>query len=162
MTRRFVVVAVLAACCAAAQVHAQSLVKTTKLELRLQNRLYEGAMYRAGESSSARGLNDYSLQNYFHNTAVSSHPDASLSATANRLCGFRTYELTRMGCALKGAEAGATLGLFVGALGNTTGMWNERNSWFLVGAATALGAILGGTAGADSPKWRVHVTIDDP
>ena len=29
----------------------------------------------------------------------------------------------------------------MGALGNTTNMWNERSSWFLVGAATALGAL---------------------
>jgi len=162
MIRRVAAVVVSAAFCVAAQVQSQSLIKTSKLELRLQNRLYAGAMYRPGESSSRDGVSQYSLQNYFHDTAASPSPNASLTAVANQLCGFRTYELSRLGCALKGAETGATLGLFVGALGNTTNMWNERSSWFLVGAATALGAILGGTAGADDPGWRIYITPEDP
>ena len=162
MIRPLGLIALFVGVCMSSPAAAQPLLKTDKLELRLQNLLYTEAKRPAGEIPSGRRVEDVSLQNYFHENAAGSHYDAVLSVTANRLCGFRTYELSRVGCALKGAETGATMGLFIGALGNTTGLWNERSSWFLVGATTALGAILGGTLGAENHAWRIQITHDEP
>ncbi len=162
MIRRLVFIAVVFCVCLGSQALAQPLLKTDKLELRLQNRLYAGAMHPADGVLSGRSAADIPAHDYFRDDAARSLPGDFLTVTANRLCGFRTYELSRLGCALKGAETGATLGMFLGAVGNTTGMWNERSSWFLVGATTALGAILGGTSGAENPAWRIQITHDEP
>jgi hypothetical protein len=142
----------LAACCTAVPVFAQSLTLSNKLEFRLQYRLSAGALRHDDDFIYTPGLSEYLLKKRFARTSTHPHPKAFLSLTAGRLCGIRRYELSRLDCALQGSEMGVTLGLFLGAVGNTTGAWNERSSWYLVGAMTALGAILGGTAGADDPQ----------
>lgn len=67
----------------------------------------------------------------------------------------RSYELSRFDCALKGAGAGTTLGLCLAALANSNGMYHERTAWYVGGACAAVGAILGGTVGADNSAWNV-------
>lgn len=70
----------------------------------------------------------------------------------------RLYKLSRFQCAMKGAGAGTSLGLFAGALArNFNGNWNMNNSWHMAGAAAAAGALLGGTLGAENSKWNVGV-----
>ncbi|UCG53357.1 MAG: hypothetical protein JSW58_07335 [Candidatus Latescibacterota bacterium] len=71
--------------------------------------------------------------------------------------GYETYRLSRLECAIQGADIGMTLGLAVGALGMTTGAWDERTSWYLAGAMAALGAFFGGSAKADDPRWNLRV-----
>jgi hypothetical protein len=74
-----------------------------------------------------------------------------------RFYGLRRVELSRFDYAMNGAGAGATLGMFVGGMASGLGLWDERTSWYLAGAATALGAILGGTTGVpDDPGARVR------
>lgn len=161
MSRRYsIYIVMFATCCLATPALAQSLTLSNKLELRLQNRLFAEDGRYDGELVRKPGLNEYLLQKHFQRNAVQPHPDAFLSLTAGRLCGIRRYELSRIDCALQGGEIGATMGLFLGAVGTTTGIWDESSSWYLLGAMTAIGAILGGTIGADEPQWRVRYQWD--
>lgn len=75
--------------------------------------------------------------------------------------GLQTYELSRANCALKGLGAGATLGLWAGALANATNAWDERTSWYVAGAAAAAGALFGGTVGVSSEAWRTNYRWDE-
>jgi hypothetical protein len=82
-----------------------------------------------------------------------------LRAYAQRFYRPRRIELSRLDYALHGAGAGATMGLFAGAMGSAAGIWDDRTAWYLAGATTALGAILGGTTMVpDDEKARVRVT----
>ena len=44
--------------------------------------------------------------------------------------------------------------MFLGALSNTNDWWDEGKNWWLVGGATALGALFGGSLGHESDSWR--------
>ena len=96
------------------------------------------------------------LRDYFERSAVVPFSGSYLSMHAEQIYGLGRHELTRLDLAMEGAGKGATLGLFMGAVANTKGKWDERASWYLVGAATAIGAILGGTVGANEPEKRVR------
>jgi hypothetical protein len=85
---------------------------------------------------------------------------SSHSVLTFRSFGFyqlKKYELSRLQCAFRGADMGANYGLFLGALGSTAGLWDEKSSFFIMGAMSLLGAIFGGTIGADDPGWSVRV-----
>jgi hypothetical protein len=73
----------------------------------------------------------------------------------------RAYELSRFDCAAKGFGAGASLGLWLGALAKTTSAWDEPTSWYVAGAAAAAGTLLGGTIGIESEAWRTRYDWDD-
>ncbi len=75
--------------------------------------------------------------------------------------GLRPYEISRADCAMKGLGAGATLGLWLGALATATDAWDERTSWCVAGAAAAAGAALGGTIGVSSETWRTNYEWDE-
>ena len=79
-----------------------------------------------------------------------------LEAHSARFYGMRRYEMTQFQCALTGAGMASSLALFVGAVGNTLGVFEENSTWYLVGAAAAAGAYLGGTVGADNLNYRVR------
>ena len=83
-----------------------------------------------------------------------------LSVSADRFYGIEHYELSKFQCAVLGADKGLTLGLIAGALGMTAGLWDERASWYIAGAAAALG-ILRGSSMADEPQFRVRIRWDD-
>jgi hypothetical protein len=85
------------------------------------------------------------------------NPDTFLKAYADRFYGPRRIQFSRLDYALHGAASGATMGMFAGAMGSAAGMWNDRTAWYLTGATTILGAILGGTASPDDRRARVHV-----
>jgi len=69
------------------------------------------------------------------------------AARRKLLCAPRRIELSRLDYVLQGAGAGANAAMFIGAMANSAGLWDERTSWYLVGAAAGLGAVLGGTVG---------------
>lgn len=73
------------------------------------------------------------------------------------------FELNHMESTLKGVRAGATAAMFLGALSNTYGWWDEKDNWWLVGGAAAMGALYGGTLGHGSASWRIETRwVDEP
>jgi len=84
-----------------------------------------------------------------------------LTMQAATLYGIEAVQLTPFDMALERAAAGATLGLFAGALGNTAGLWNERTSWAIVGGLAAFGAIMGARKGFEEPAVRLRFR-DEP
>jgi hypothetical protein len=129
-------------------VHAQTLLTGKNVEVRFQNYLLRGAVlrdYGVYQSEFLRGgvaLND-----------AAAPSDAYLAAYSARFYGLERYERSSPEIALEGMGMGASMGLFVGALGNTLGLWDEDKTWLLVGAMSALGAAWASTK-ADDPKWR--------
>jgi hypothetical protein len=85
----------------------------------------------------------------------------SLAAYPTLLYGLEKHELSPAAMMLIGAGVGAQAGMFAGAVGNTLGWWNEKATWTMVGALSAIGAALFG-AKADDPSWRnVYLWEDD-
>lgn len=72
----------------------------------------------------------------------------------------RPVELTRFSCAIHGADLGAGTASSLGGLGLVTGLWGEKTTGYLMGAGAILGAIWGGTAGANDSRFRVRVGGD--
>lgn len=85
------------------------------------------------------------------------NPDTFLKAYAERFYGPRRIEFSRLDYALHGAGTGATMGMLAGAMGSAAGIWDDRTGWYLAGATTVLGAILGGTTKPDDGRARVHL-----
>jgi hypothetical protein len=85
----------------------------------------------------------------------------SRSSLFDRIYGPDVVVLSRSESALKGAGLGMKAGWVAACLARQTGMWNDRTSWYMAGAAAAAGAILGGTAWADNPSWNIRVEWDD-
>ena len=56
---------------------------------------------------------------------------------------------------LFGAGAGGTLGMFVGAIGNTLGLFDEQTTWAITGAAAAAGALY------STSRFKIRVGPDD-
>jgi hypothetical protein len=90
-------------------------------------------------------------------TSVSfySRPDLNLGL----LSGYRVYRASTLECTLRGMGAGMTAGMAAGAFGMMTGTWNEREAWYIAGAAAAIGAIFG-RAKADDPEWNIKIRWD--
>lgn len=60
---------------------------------------------------------------------------------------------SRFDAAMLGAGTAGALGMFVGALGNTFGLFDEKTTWLLTGALAAGGAIYGGA------KYEIRPTL---
>lgn len=74
------------------------------------------------------------------------------------LFGPRRIELSRFDYALRGAGTGASTAMFLGAVAGSAGLWDEHASWYAIGAATGIGALLGGTVGTpDDPDRRFRL-----
>ena len=73
--------------------------------------------------------------------------------------GYEVYRASTYECALRGAGAGMSMGVAAGAFGMMTGAWDEREAWYIAGAAAAVGAIFG-TAKSDDPEWNIRVRWD--
>ena len=73
--------------------------------------------------------------------------------------GYEVYRASRYECALQGAGAGMTMGMAAGAFGMMTGALDEREAWYITGAAAAMGAILG-TVKSDDPEWNIRIRWD--
>jgi hypothetical protein len=63
---------------------------------------------------------------------------------------------TRLDAALQGAGTAGTLGMFVGAVGNTLGLFDEETTWILTGSLAAAGALYGGAAYEPRPRLRIE------
>lgn len=83
-----------------------------------------------------------------------------MTTNAERFVGIERYELSRLQCAMSGAEMGFQYGLFAGAAGMMSGAWDEPAGWYIAGAAALVGAIFG-TVKADDPGFRVRLRWDD-
>lgn len=83
-----------------------------------------------------------------------------LTINAARFYGLEKRELGTLASSVKGAERAASLGLFLGAIGNTLGLWDERSSWMMVGAMAAAGAAYGAKK-SDDPGWSIEYRWTD-
>lgn len=96
------------------------------------------------------------LRDYLRQVGEASFAGAHLFTFADRLYGLERIDVSTPQLMLEGAGAGATLGMFMGAVGMTTGLFDEDTGWYITGAAAALGAFLNGTIGGDEPHERVR------
>jgi hypothetical protein len=143
-------------CAHASSARSQSSLLSSRLELQFQNRMLAGIVLPDSHAVLVpRGSVGVSDRNILGTTA---RPLSSLSMTAYplRFYGLEHCELSRMDCIVQGADMGLTAGLFMGALGSTTGILDSENAWYVVGAMAAMGALLGGTSWAKDPKWRIR------
>jgi hypothetical protein len=66
---------------------------------------------------------------------------------------------TRFDAALSGAGSAATLGMFLGAIGNTLGWFDEETTWWMTGSLATIGAAYAGARYEPRPgvrlKWSV-------
>lgn len=96
------------------------------------------------------------LENYFQRALADPDYELNLAMNAYRMYGLERYELTRMESVLYGADRAAMVGLFAAAVGQFAGLWDERTSLYMTGAAAALGAAWGGTLGHGDDDWRIR------
>jgi len=61
---------------------------------------------------------------------------------------------TRFDAVITGAGTAGMLGMFIGAVGNTLGWFDEDTSWIVTGSLAAMGAIYGGTTYQEQPRLR--------
>ncbi|MBI4720661.1 MAG: hypothetical protein HY770_05485 [Chitinivibrionia bacterium] len=80
----------------------------------------------------------------------------SMEVSPLRFYGLERIELSYMDCVVQGADIGLSMGMLIGALGSTAGVWNDTNAWYIAGAMAAMGAILGGSSWTRDPKWRIR------
>lgn len=73
-----------------------------------------------------------------------------------------TVESSRFSRLVLGADLGAGTVSSLAGLGLVTGVWGEKTAGYLMGAGAILGALWGGTIGADNSALRVRVGLDDP
>ena len=131
---------------------AQTLVTSKNVEISIQNHLLRGAMLRS-EYTPSDFLRDYRL------ASDPEIPGDYLAAYSARWYGFQVEELSPVDLALEGVGAGATMGMLVGALGQTLGLWDEDETWLLVGAMAAVGAAWSSSKW-DDPSWRYRLRWD--
>ncbi len=84
---------------------------------------------------------------------------SQFSINTHTMFGYEVYRASRYECALQGAGAGMTMGMATGAFGMMTGAWDEREAWYIAGAAAAMGAIFG-TVKSDDPEWNIRIRWD--
>ena len=139
--------------CLATAAHAQ-------LDVRMENYLLRSAMGDNAELGSATP--PQYLQPYLKQDE--SDKSLSLAMFSARFLGLESYEVGRPTLALEGAAQGATLGMFVGAVGTTLGAFDEKTAWYVTGAMAAIGALMG-NARANDPsnrvRWRWNAGVDD-
>lgn len=134
--------------------NAQTLVTTKHLEVSMQNQLLRGAILK----------NDFKPSDFLRDYRLPAGPEqpnsAYLAAYTARWYGYQVKEMSVTDLALEGVGAGATMGMLVGALGQTFGWWDEDKTWMLVGAMSALGAAYT-TSKIDDPSWRFRLQWED-
>jgi hypothetical protein len=131
----------------------QTLVTSKNVEFSIQNQLLRGAVLR----------NDYKPSDFLRDYRITTDaeiPTDYLAAYTARWYGLEVEELSRADLALEGAGTGATMGMLVGALGQTFGLWDEDKTWLLVGAMSALGAAWGASK-VDDPSWRYRLRWEE-
>jgi hypothetical protein len=133
---------------------AQTLIRSSNLEVSIQNQLLRGAILSQPFTPSDF-LRDYRI------TEEGQVPsDAYLAVYTARWYGYRVEDLSTIDLALEGVGTGATMGMFLGAVGHALGLWDEDKAWLLVGAMSALGGAWGASK-ADDPTWRYRLRWDE-
>ncbi len=160
MTSRLLILVPLLACGAVSLSWPQSPSISENLAIKLQNYMLNKASMGINEITGHPDSSMGYLQDESHTDTERPLSNIYLSINSNRFLGLQKYELSRLECAARGLDMGATLGLFLGAIGTTSGLLKERDAWYLVGAMTTVGAILGGSVGAKNPKWRVRIRFE--
>ncbi len=92
-----------------------------------------------------------------HWTSPASAPPLHRSYAYRTATRPRLYERPRAIRALYGADRVAGTAAAVGGLGMVGGLWGEKTAGYLMGAGAVLGALWGGTLGADNPGLRIGV-----
>ncbi len=64
---------------------------------------------------------------------------------------------TRLDAIAQGAGTAATVGMFLGAIGNTLGLFDEQTTWLLTGSLAAAGAVAGGVRYEPEPSLRIRL-----
>jgi hypothetical protein len=134
--------------------NAQSLLTTKNVEFRFENYLLRSALL--GEDKT---LSSDFLREYYTRADAAVPGGAYLTTYTARMYGLEIHKMSTVELALEGAGTAATMGLFVGAVANTLGIWDEDTTWLLVGAMSALGAARGASR-ADDPKFNMRVRWD--
>ena len=63
---------------------------------------------------------------------------------------------TRFDAVLNGAGSAGTVGMFIGAIGNTLGWFDEETTWWLAGSLATVGAVYAGTRYEPQPGLRLR------
>jgi hypothetical protein len=72
----------------------------------------------------------------------------------------KPVERSRFASVIYGADLGAGTASSLGGVGLVTGLWGEKTTGYLMGAGAILGAIWGGTAGANDSGLRIRAGLD--
>jgi hypothetical protein len=88
--------------------------------------------------------------------------DGFLATYPLRFYGMERYEMSHLEMALEGIGPAMTMGMLLGAVGTTTGMFDEDSAWYLAGGMAALGALMGVRKGATDPSWRIRYRWTPP
>lgn len=94
-----------------------------------------------GSAPLSRGL---LLSSYMASDRGDTAAPAYLTFSLNPLTIQPYMPASRFDAAMLGAGTAGTLGMFIGALGNTFGLFDEKTAWMLTGALAAGGALYGG------------------
>ncbi len=82
----------------------------------------------------------------------------SISMLPSYYIGVQRHTLSTAECAVRGASMGAGYGMLLGAIGTTTGLFDDDEAYYIIGAMSILGALMGGTMGTESSsfssQWR--------
>jgi hypothetical protein len=96
------------------------------------------------------------FEEYLRQAAERSFSQNNLLVYSERFYGLERYQASAFELGMEGVGAGATLGLFTSAVATTAGFWDDDTSWYVVGAAAAVGAILGLKRGMEDPAKRTR------
>jgi hypothetical protein len=157
MTRALLIILIAVCVASATAVRSQSL-ELPALEVRLENYLRAAAF----DEDALPILNN---PMYFANLRLADGPtglNGLLATYPMRLYGMEPYELSHVDAALEGIGPAMTMGLLLGAVGTTSGLWDEEGAWYLAGGAAAIGALLGVRKAATDPGWRIRYRWKPP
>jgi hypothetical protein len=142
------VVVILTALIPTSASHSQTIFKSNNIEVRFESCLLRASLLGNDATHSSRLIRDYSP---FRRVGV---PAGSyLASYPAYMYGLEKYELSPSTMVLLGASVGAQAGMFLGAVGNTLGLWSEKTTWALVGVMSVAGGSWFGIK-ANDPSWR--------
>ena len=155
MMRWVIIIVALVLSCRPAAAEEKS--STTWPGLQLGNRTASGAALYTG--SLFRMPVGGTVERYMLRSTTGSTP-STLSLNAARIYGFERFELSTLDCAIYGAGAATTLGMFFGAVGTTFGLFDEQTAWAIIGASALAGATYGVSVNANDSDYRIRYRWD--
>ena len=110
----------------------------------------------------APALDGLHAQNYF----LRDHMDPTSAGHLNLSLSMSAMDWyappTRFEAVLQGAGGAATLGMFLGAIGNTLGWFDEETTWWLTGSLATVGAVYTGAKYQEpEPGLRIKWSAGD-